>query len=512
MSDQILRAVHVTAAQAYPALEEHFLDAESSILASFMVFDLSTRLRSKRGRAIGATWFDLVHHTLARGVNISISISDVDPIGRPKMHRAAMRTRRMFLAAAGVSNHPGRLQLKVLRHPAQTGRLIRLAIWPYILKRLYGVSKWLNGLTKAERRATLRDMPGMAEALTLRRGRLWPRLFVLPALYPCLHHQKLAVFDEKRLYIGGLDLNERRFDTLDHNQDGDQTWHDVQLEVEGAGVAAAVAHLRGFHAHTAGTTAPAPEAPPFLRTLSTRRRINWAHFGPHHAVDELHKAHLDEIARAERLIYIETQYFRDRALSRALARRARSAPDLRVILVLPAAPDDVAFEGKRGFDARFGAYLQARALRRLTRAFGNRVLVTSPAQRRQAAGDGPDRLHGAPLIYVHSKVSLFDDRAAIVASANLNRRSLFWDTEAGVRLDAPKDVAALTGPLLRHWWPEGAIPQSETPRALYDRWRTAIWANARRAPSDRECLLLPHDIARAEAFGKPVPILPEEMV
>ncbi|WP_050526882.1 phospholipase D-like domain-containing protein [Pseudorhodobacter aquimaris] len=512
MTTQILRAAHVTAAEAYPALEEHFLDAKSSVLASFMVFDLSTRLRSVRGREVGATWFDLIHHTLARGVDISISVSDVDPIGRPEMHRAAMRTRRMFLAAAGVSNHPGKLELKVLRHSAQTGRLIRLAIWPYILKRLYGVAKWLNALPEAERTAALRDMPGMARMLISWRGKLWPWPFVLPALYPCLHHQKLAVFDENLLYIGGLDLNERRFDTPEHNRDGDQTWHDVQIEVTGAGVDAAAAHLRGFHTHTAGTTAPAPETPPFLRTVSTRRRINWAHFGPHHRVHELHQAHLDEIARAEQLIYIETQYFRDRALSRALARRARSAPDLRLILILPAAPDDVAFEGKRGFDARFGEYLQARALRRLTRAFGKRVLVASPAQKRQAAGDGPDRLNGAPLIYVHSKVSLFDDRAAIVASSNLNRRSLFWDTEAGIRLDAPQDVAKLTGRVLRHWWPENEIPKDETPRALYDRWRHAVWANAQCAPSDRKCLLLPHDIARAEAFGKPVPIVPEEMV
>ncbi len=42
-----------------------------------------------------------------------------------------------------------------------------------------------------------------------------------------------------------------------------------------------------------------------------------------------------------------------------------------------------------------------------------------------------DRLGGAPMIYVHAKVSIFDRSAAIVSSANLNGRSLRWDTEAG---------------------------------------------------------------------------------
>ncbi len=511
--DSALTAVHVTAAEAYPALEQHFLDAEHEVLASFMVFDLSTRLRSDRARAIGRTWFDLVHHTLARGVDITISVSDVDPIARPEMHREATRTRRMFLAAAGISKHPGTLRLAVARHPAQTGWLIRLAIWPYILKCLFGIAARLNGLPDAQRKAALRDMPDVNDLLFKWRGRLWPKPFRLPALFPCLHHQKLAVFDDKALYIGGLDLNERRFDTPDHDRAADQTWHDVQLEMQGPVVAAAAKHLRYFHAHVAGETDPGLANAPFLRTLSTRRRVEWLHFGPRIAIRELHSAHLAEIARSDKLIYIETQYFRDRELAKALARQARLSPDLRLILILPAAPDDVAFEGKTGIDARYGERLQARALRRLTRAFGRRVLIAAPAQKRRTSG-GPERarLNGAPLIYVHSKVALFDDRAAIVSSANLNRRSLFWDTEAGVHLDDRADVAKLTSCVLDHWWPEADIPTDEPQHALYDRWHKAVWTNARLAPKERHGFLLPYDIAKAEAFGKDVPILPEEMV
>lgn len=73
-----------------------------------------------------------------------------------------------------------------------------------------------------------------------------PRLMSLPPLCPATHHQKLAVFDRKRLYVGGLDLDERFYDTPDHHLLGQETWHDVQLMVEGPVARDAAAHLDGF--------------------------------------------------------------------------------------------------------------------------------------------------------------------------------------------------------------------------------------------------------------------------
>ncbi|MGB4910319.1 MAG: phosphatidylserine synthase, partial [Tabrizicola sp.] len=88
----------VTAAEAYPALERAFLSARAEILAGFRVFDLKTRLRSPEALVIGQTWFDLVIHTLRRGVAIRIVLSDFDPVARPRLHRATWRTVRMFWA------------------------------------------------------------------------------------------------------------------------------------------------------------------------------------------------------------------------------------------------------------------------------------------------------------------------------------------------------------------------------------------------------------------------------
>ena len=509
----------LTASEAYPALERAVLAAEKEIRASFLVFDLTTRLRSPEAQAVGKTWFDLIVHTLNRGVSIDICISDVDPIARAAMHRAATRQLRMFSAAAAMANPGARLKVQRLRHPATTGALIRLAIWPYIMQKLFRTAGWLNSLSPERRKAALRDMDGAVQNLRIRAdGKVAVRLWSLPRLYPAVHHQKLAVIDRKCLYIGGLDLDERRYDTPNHGRAGDETWHDVQLMIEGPVVAEAQRHLETFRDVIEHGAEP-PRGRRLLRTLSRpRRAAPWA-FGPEPLVNELATAHEVLIGRAREFIYLESQYFRDLPLARALAKAARKTPELTLILILPAAPDDVAFEGRRGLDARYGEAMQARALKILRKAFAARLFVGSPAQPRQALPDGNGdledgrhRLHGAPLIYVHAKVSVFDTNAAIVSSANLNSRSMRWDTEAGVYLTHENDVIELRHRVMAHWLPRDVGSEAFEPATAAQTWARIAWANAARRPADRQGYLLPHDFAAAEAFGMDLPLLPPEFV
>lgn len=513
----------LTAAEAYPALERAFLAAQTEIWGSFLVFDLSTKLRSPQARAIGRTWFDLVIHTLNRHVAITIVHSDVDPIARAAMHRAATRHMRMFCAAAALANPGTRLTITRALHPARTGPLIRLAIWPYIMKKLWRTAGWLNALSPENRTAAIRDMDGaMANFITRPDGRVFPRLWSLPQLHPVTHHQKLAVFDRQLLYIGGLDLDERRYDTPQHRRTADQTWHDVQLLIQGPAVAEAQTHLETFQSVITGDLPPA-KTRRFLRTLS-QPQTGLLHFGPQPLLNELQSAHLALTQRAKRLIYLESQYFRDLTFARALAIAARRNPDLQLILILPAAPDDIAFDRKRGLDARFGEAMQARALRIIRRAFRTRLFVASPAQPRFAptdpalpdgsdnAEDRRDTLHSAPLVYVHAKVSIFDDAAAIVSSANLNGRSFRWDTEAGICLANPNDVVELRHRVMAHWLPADPAPAAFAPDTALAIWRKTAHQNARRPATQRQGFLLPHDFAAAEAFGRKLPIIPEEMV
>jgi phospholipase D1/2 len=510
--------IFVTAAEAYPALERAFLAAESEIVAGFRVFDLKTKLRSPEAQAVGETWFDLMIHTLRRGVEVRIVLADFDPVARPRLHRATWRTVRMFWAAAEMAGPGARLAVIPSMHSAVAGIWPRLLFWPVVKARLGRVAGWLRRQVVPHRLRALREMPGVERMLVAKDQMPRPRFFVVPPLYPATHHQKLAVFDGRRLYIGGLDLDERFYDTPDHRLPGHETWHDVQLMLEGPVAQDARAHLLGFLDIIAGTVAPGVPTPErdgvrFIRTLSRRRgRGAWRFLSPDPVVSEIEAAHRAAVGDAQRLIYVETQYFRDRRLARRLADEARSKPDLRMILILPAAPDDVAFEGSTGLDARLGEFLQAKCLRILRRGFGRRLFVGGAAQPRRTRARGRAQLRGAPLVYIHAKVSIFDERLAIVSSANLNGRSLRWDTEAGVVLRESGMVAELRHRLMAHWLPKGATADFFDPDRAVPAWWALAARNAKLPPEQRRGFLLPYDLRTAEAFGRSFPLVPDEMV
>lgn len=508
----------VTAAEAYPALERAFLSARAEIVAGFRVFDLKTRLRSPEALAIGQTWFDLLIHTLRRGISIRIVLSDFDPVARPRLHRATWRTVRMFWAAADLAGPEARLAVVPSTHSAVAGIWPRLLFWPVVQSRLARVSGWLRRQLDAQRMAALREMPGVRRMLAAKDAVPRSHLLAVPPLFPATHHQKLAVFDGETVYIGGLDLDERFYDTPEHRLPGHRTLHDVQLMIRGPVAADARAHLEGFlriidGVEEAGPPAPAREGLRFVRTLSRRRRRGaWRFISPEPVVHEIETAHAEWIAQAEGLIYIETQYFRSRRMARRLAKAARERPGLKMILILPAAPDDVAFEGATGLDARLGEFLQAKCLRILRRGFGRRLFVGGAAQPRRTRARGRAQLKGAPLVYIHAKVSIFDDRAAIVSSANLNGRSLRWDTEAGVVMTAPQDVAALRRRLMAHWLPDGAGADFFDPSRAMQAWWGLAARNARLPPDRRRGFLLPYNLRSAEDFGRAFPLVPDEMV
>ena len=282
----------LTASEAFPALERAFLGAKSEIWASFLVFDLTSRLRSPEAQAVGKTWFDLVVHTLNRGVSLHFSISDFDPIKSAPMHQATRQHLRMFSAAAAVANPGAKLKVLRPRHPAETGLLVRLAVWPSTIRKLVKLARGLNALMPEHRAATLRDMDGTAQMLMVRQdGTVTVRFWVLPRLFPVVHHQKLVVIDRKSLYIGGLDLDERRSYFPMDKQVGSQASHGLQLLIEGPVVAEAQEHLETFNDVIEGRLAP-PRTRRLLRTLSRPRRSGLLHRSPDPVACELKTAHL----------------------------------------------------------------------------------------------------------------------------------------------------------------------------------------------------------------------------
>jgi phosphatidylserine/phosphatidylglycerophosphate/cardiolipin synthase-like enzyme len=145
------------------------------------------------------------------------------------------------------------------------------------------------------------------------------------------------------------------------------------------------------------------------------------------AVQEICRLYVDAIAGAERLIYIENQYFSSEMIYDALVARmhAHQRPRLQIVMILPKRPEAFLEEVAMGF-------AQAKMLRSLAQiardtghAFGVYYPATSTADGREVP------------TYIHSKLLLVDDRLLTVGSANTTNRSMGFDTELNVSWEAP---------------------------------------------------------------------------
>ncbi|SDX45209.1 phospholipase D-like domain-containing protein [Litoreibacter albidus] len=497
----------LTASEAYPALEKAFLEAKTEVLGSFRVFDPETKLRSEAGLKIGDTWADLMRHVVGKGVKVTLRISDFDPIVGTELHSGTHASVRGFREAVGETDL---FDVRPALHTAQMGIFPRLMLWPRTYIELRRHAAKLRDMTEPERNAALRDVPGLRKMMRGETAHLRARAFPPPTVHPATHHQKLAIFDGKKLYVGGLDLDERRYDTLVHDQSGDQTWHDVQVMMTGAPAKAAHDYLTAFVADDfEALRAPFPG---LLRTYSEQRRFRALYLSPRPVLNEIEQAHMVGFKRARRLIYLETQFFRDTKLADKLCKAGRANSELQVIIVLPAAPDDLAFENSKGSDVRYGEYLQAKCLDQLKQTFGERLFIAATAQPRRTTDTARAQLDGAPLIYVHAKVSVFDDDTAIISSANLNGRSMKWDTEAGVLLDNADDVARLRERCFEHWYGGEAPAEFKDPATAVATWRALADANQAKVPEERTGFILPYSTSPARKLGRNLPGAPEELV
>jgi phospholipase D1/2 len=507
------------AAEAYPAMERLVLQAERSVWMAFRIFDPQTKLRSQEAEALGlADWSDLIGQALDRGVTFHIRLTDFDPAGGPSLHRLCWRSTSQLRAIA--QGRAGTMTVFPAMHPHTIGPLPSAIFWPVVRHRLSGALDVEPSHYEPPDYQVFRASGSVP---------LWPPHPVRPAT----HHEKIIVADGTSAILGGLDLNERRFDTEDHNRPADQTWHDVSLMLAGTDVAGCIAdlHKHLMMAWVSSSTIdqsgePEPLPAPNLATTQTAKNASKTSFigtlsdlqegtaviAPKAVDRSIETTTLQLIRDAQELIYIETQFLRSRSIADAIAHALQAKPALNLIVVLPAAPDDVAFENNSGADARHGEWLQAKCIQTIRRAAGPRALLVSPvgatAPTAQASNADPDRktVQQRWPIYVHSKVMITDMRRAIVSSANLNGRSMRWDTEAGVLWEDGAAVQAFQKRLLaKHLSGEEKLP--DQPTAI-----EVMHAVRQGASSDDASLLARYPLRRARKFAAPRFFVPDDMV
>jgi phosphatidylserine/phosphatidylglycerophosphate/cardiolipin synthase-like enzyme len=320
--------------------------------------------------------------------------------------------------------------------------------------------------------------------------------FVLDGKLPigACHHQKMIVIDDALAFCGGGDIGPDRWDTPEHLDDDprrektrrDNKCFDSRHEVMGLVDGEAAANLgelfrerwRRATGETVGSCPPVrrPRWPGKIRpgfvdvaVGLSRSQAAWRGYPE---VRENEALHIAAIRDAKACIYMENQYYTSPLIARELAKR----------LAEPSGPEVILISTEHS-----PSYFDQMTMDR-TRLDFIRTL-------REA--DKHERLHVySPVttlgrtIIVHAKLTIVDDVLLRIGSANINNRSLGFDTECDLSLEAASaenraEILSLRNRLLAHWLggaPErldAAIAQHGRVGAALEALRTAGYCRLR---------------------------------
>ncbi|GGC02249.1 phospholipase D/transphosphatidylase [Novosphingobium endophyticum] len=266
----------------------------------------------------------------------------------------------------------------------------------------------------------------------------------------CSHHQKIVVIDDVVAACGGIDMTSDRWDTSEHLPKDTRRrrssgrlygpWHDVTMLMEGD-VAIAFGELGRERWRAAGGEPLEPCRPqresPWPSAIEAefenvevgiaRTRPAWGQCGQ---VTEIEELFIEQIRRAQRFIYAETQYFASRAIAEVICERLLEDDPPEIVIVNSLAADG--WLEQIVMDTARVHLLEA--LRQADHA--RRLHIYAPY-----ASDGTP-------IYIHSKLMIVDDEILRVGSANMNNRSMGLDSECDVFIDTRRPANAGVGPAI----------------------------------------------------------------
>ncbi|APT12299.1 MULTISPECIES: phospholipase D-like domain-containing protein [Mycobacterium avium complex (MAC)] len=262
--------------------------------------------------------------------------------------------------------------------------------------------------------------------------------FAIDGAHPVgsVHHQKIVVVDDAVAFCGGIDLTLDRWDTRAHEHTsrrrrtagrGYGPRHDVGVAVDGAAARALgeqartrwqTATKQSLSPVTAKHSAWPSKLRPTLRNVDVGIALTLPDLDDRPEVRQVEALNLAAIAAARDTIYVENQYLASRTIAQALAQRLREEHGPQIVIVL-------ARKGNNPLERGTMDTARHRLIRLLWDADEHhRLGVYWPVT------DG-----GAP-IYIHSKVLAVDDRLLRIGSSNFNNRSMGFDSECDVAIEA----------------------------------------------------------------------------
>lgn len=262
--------------------------------------------------------------------------------------------------------------------------------------------------------------------------------FAIDGAHPTgsVHHQKIAVIDDAVAFCGGVDLTIDRWDTSvhEHGSRNRRTVgrsygprHEVAAAVDGAAARALAEQARDrWRAATGQDLAPVEAKhatwptglKPSLRGVDVGIARTLPELAGRPEVREVEALNLAAIAAARQTIYLENQYLAARRLVEALAARLTEDDGPEVVIVLP-----------RRSESPLEQQAMDSARHRL-------IQVLWEADDHGRLGIYWPVTDGGTPIYVHSKVMVVDDRLLRVGSSNFNNRSMGFDSECDLAIEA----------------------------------------------------------------------------